>query len=879
MSGRRAALKVARKGALRNRKRTIFLVLLVAVPVALGVVVGGITRASNLTPAERVREAMGAADAAISAQGGPEVVDWVYEQLEEIDPGAQLTSVRRTRVWPEGAEPAVGWDLDLHAPLTEGMVVLVDGEPPDVAGEVAISPQMAETLDVEIGDLIDLGDPDLGQAQVVGWASDPTFHSSPLVLLWPGALHGIEPSTTVLLGSDQPDHVVSRLDELWQSEGEEAFWPDPAVVPKPPELEGLGDRVYALLTEAQIDQLVELAGSDPQAVTARAFDMTYGSGGGITAGVYVETRDQVFNQGGVEGDPGVMSTAVSAVVLIEVAFIAGAAFAAGTRRRLREIGLLGASGASREHIRTAVVGEGLTIGLIGSGLGAVFGLAVMLAGRPLVQGFVSKPITGLGVSVPDLVGPVIVAVVSVLVAAWIPARTAARIPTTTALQGRMPASPPRRWVVPAGVAIVGVGALLMAVAIASTSNFSGLVVGLGGALAVVGVAFLASPILAGVSRLADIVPALGRLVLRDSGRHRTRSSVAVAAILVILLAPAIFITMSETSREQQLIDGLPSPGNHLLVSGKYDEQTLGVVPIDDADVAAVSGVVPDEGVAVFHRLEVEARTADQIEIDARPQANRSTVRYGSWDTGAAVANDDLVALLGNERVGRAIDDGRIVVLGIEERETTVSVDFQEHRAVEIPVAVARGEMPRILLPPDLAVQYEDVGSRPLALFVLERPLTQEERLELSFLQSVGGFDPMEPETVYAIAAGVTLLAVLIVIALVTAVSAAEVDRDLETIVAVGATGAFRRRFLGVLTGYQTFVAALLAVPLGLGLMKVFTTASLAFYQGPFGELASSQMFIPWGWLAVLVVATPLVVGLLTAASVRSARVAPPRRAA
>jgi hypothetical protein len=38
------------------------------------------------------------------------------------------------------------------------------------------------------------------------------------------------------------------------------------------------------------------------------------------------------------------------------------------------------------------------------------------------------------------------------------------------------------------------------------------------------------------------------------------------------------------------------------------------------------------------------------------------------------------------------------------------------------------------------------------------------------------------------------------------------------------------------------------------------------------------MFIPWPQLIALVLATPVVVGLLTSISVRSAPVTPPRRA-
>lgn len=154
-------------------------------------------------------------------------------------------------------------------------------------------------------------------------------------------------------------------------------------------------------------------------------------------------------------------------------------------------------------------------------------------------------------------------------------------------------------------------------------------------------------------------------------------------------------------------------------------------------------------------------------------------------------------------------------------------------------------MPRVMLPPSMADQYHDAETRQLALFILDRPPTNEERADLHAtldVQTSGSRDHMDAATVYTIGAGVTLLAVLIVISLVTAVSAAEVDQDLRTIVAVGTPSSFRKRFLGLLTGYQILIGAALAVPLELGLIKAFTSALNTFHLGTFGHLNSSTMF-------------------------------------
>lgn len=884
MSGRRAAFKVAAKNAFRNRKRTIFLVLLVAVPVALGVVVAGIVRASNFTSEERAQLEMGTADVLIQAQGGTDVVSWLYDNAHQIDPAARLTDFRRTGVTLENFESGLATDLDIGDPLTEGMLVLLEGDTPKTPGEAAISPRVAENKGLEIGDRVEFERLEVGELEVVGIVSEPIAKSDETVLLWPDALVGAVDSSTVLIETENPEATYSQLEELWQSEGRQNFWPEPAVVSKPEELEFVDDQFYVYLTEAEIEELVEVARSDPEGgvgvIHDRAFEMYLDSGGPAAAvNLHGDTRDRRMGQGGVEGNSAIVSTVASTTLLIVVAFVTGAAFAAGTRRRLREIGLLSAGGASQKHVRTIVIGEGLTIGLLGAGIGVLLGVAVLFFGRPILHDFVTKLITGIGVGLSDIAGPVGVALVSVLVAVWIPARTASKVPTTTALQGRMPASPPGRWTIPGGLFASAVGLLLIVVSIASTSNFSAALVAIGGVMVVGGVAMLASPILAGVSKLANDVPALARLVLRDSGRHRTRSAVAVAAIMVILLAPAISLIMAETSRHQELLYGLPEPPNHLLVSGVLQEGGA-VTPLTQSDIEAVAQVVPHRELATFETLSVAANTREQMEVEANRDEMRSTIQLGSLQNTVAVANEGLVAALADDRVAAAIDSGQIVVLGVESEETTVSIDYEQRPALELAVPVVRHEMPRILIPPSLAGQYADAETRQMALFVMDRPLTNEERSELNAtvgVQTAGGRDYMDAATVYTIGAGVTLLAVLIVISLVTAVSAAEVDEDIGTIVAVGAPGSIRKRFLGLLSGYQTLIGAVLAVPLGLGLMKAFTSAQDAFYIGTFGQLSSSRLFVPWGQLAGLVLVIPMVVGLLTWISTRSARVRPLRR--
>lgn len=899
MSGRRAAFKVARKNAMRNRKRTIFLVLLVAVPVAFGVVVAGIFRASSLTQEEQAQTYFGAAEARIDLYTpDPDVVSWIHTSLADISPDTNVTEFHQVGMRVPGAGYAQVSDFDLHDPSIGGLMVLLDGRAPETTAEVAISPTLADELEVGVGDDVEFENLPLGRLEVVGFVSQPFYNKSSDVVVGPGGLASMvdDPvytaATIVMLSGAEAENASRQLVDLWYQEGQQLFWPKPAVDPLPPELQFLSEDpyTYLLLTEAEIGDLAEIAGESaaPDEAIQNVYDtanqMIYGSGVyRQLPDIQAQTRTEWLSWQSFETTPGVVSTGAAALLLVEVAFVTGAAFAAGTRRRLREIGLMGANGASEKHVKASVLGEGFAIGSVGALTGVVLGIGVLVLGRPLLQRYVSRVIVGLGIGLLDVIGPVVVALISVLLAVAIPARTASRVPTTTALQGRMPAMSPRKWVVPVGIGASAAGFLLVSVSLASVSNYSGLLVGVGAVMVVGGVAMLASPILALLTRMSDHVPATSRLVLRDSGRNRTRSAVAVAAIMVILLAPITAMTTAATTTEKNLVFGLPSPADHLVVTGSYANVYYGnAAPITEADVAALAAAIPEKQVAVFDTLDLRVLTNENLKVleAAGPDGGFASIANFLDGNAVAVGSDDLLLALNDAGVTSSIEHDEIVVLGVENKKTRVSINEVEYPAHEYPVPVVQWAMPRILIPDSMVADFPDAESKPVALFILERTPTDEEWQQTYDLglETNGGHGSTSESTIYLIAGGLTLLVVLIVIALVTAVSAAEVDQELRTIVAVGAPGSIRRRFLGLLTGYQTLVAMALAVPLGLGLVWVFSSTQQYFWDGPFGRVQASLVAIPWAWIIPFAVILPVLIGVLTLVSVRSAPVTPPRRA-
>lgn len=890
VSGRAAALRVARRNARRSRKRTLFLVAIIAVPVMAAVVAAGLVRADTTTPEEAVRSSMGDADIAVHLSGRPEVLAWADAVLADISPEAESTVVRFA---DEDLAPGVGGDetvsdVDPSDPISGSMRAVTAGRAPSSPGEMALSPWLAERLDVEVGDAVELALPGIADPsfELVGLVGSPGMYRESLVTVTAETMDAVVgaarmPRTMLLVADPAADATASALADRWHRE-RYRFWPESAVVPRPAELETLlPDEVYVQLTSDEVTELVEVARTEgSQAAQQEAFRILDADKRGIADIAYldVELRGGIAQGGsGQLGSPPVISTGVSALLLLEVAFVAGAAFAAGTRRRLREIGLLSANGASDGHVRLTVLGEGLAVGGLGALVGVGLGVGVLVLARPLIQRFVSRLLVGVGVTPSDVIGPAVMAVGAAALAAWIPSRTASRIPTTTALQGRMPTFPPRTWVVPAGLGLVGVGAALAVVALSSRSALASALAVAGGATAIGGTALLTGPILAFLSKRADAVTATPRLVLRDSGRHRTRSAAGAAATLVILLIPVVSLTLETTEETRRRVFGLRDEERHLVLVGVASGPVQGSVT--PADAERLASLVPAESVAVFDVIDTPTLIGSEIPVADGEVPEVRPVDMEEGFGAVAVANPDLVAALGHPDLAPALAEHGMVVLGVDSEPIAVDVDGERRTVPQVPVPVEFA-MPRILVTEE---ELADIGGdrRSQALIVLSRPLTPTES-EAVFggeLNVVGGWSEVTVADLYPLMLGGTLLVVLILISLVTAVSAAEVDEDLGILVAVGAPGSIRRRFLGVMAGYQTLVAAVLAIPLGLGAVKVVGIAQDGYYAGPFGIVPSSFLAVPWPALLAVGAVLPIVVAALTALSVRSAPVTPPRRPA
>ena len=221
------------------------------------------------------------------------------------------------------------------------------------------------------------------------------------------------------------------------------------------------------------------------------------------------------------------------VVLLLVALIAAASFTVIAQRRLPQLGMMAAVGASEKHLRLTMIATGTVTGIVSALAGTVIGLVGWVVLAPSMAGAVGYRIDALNIPWWLVITLAVLAILTASAAAWWPGRAVSRIPTVAALSGRPP-RPARlhRSALLSVVLLVG-GTVCLTIGgrakqSASTLQVVLIVVGIVAILA--GVLLVGPILIRGLARCAGRVPIAGRLALRDLGRYQARSGAALAAI-------------------------------------------------------------------------------------------------------------------------------------------------------------------------------------------------------------------------------------------------------------------------------------------------------------------------------------------------------------
>ncbi|WP_250447168.1 ABC transporter permease [Actinotalea sp. C106] len=733
----RATARIARRQAARSRGRTALVAIMVALPVVAAVVIDVLVRSSVPTGPTYARYALGeelqarvtyvcpgevhqvphvglgGVSCGWSEEGDPQVPEEPAEVQERIEavvgPAVTVIPALQTPVRVDGPTRSERMlhlaEVDLGAPGVASAYPLESGALPRTRGEVVLAPWLAETLDVLPGDGLVVTGPSGQEVDVE------------LV----GVLDRTVPATDLLGLTGVLGRAEDRLDGQERTDGLT-------------DLDG-ADRFVGL-------DRAEWLVAGPTPIT---WDMVLELN---AVGLQVASREVLLAPPAVEGvgDPTegqaeartlAFGAAVVGAGLLEAVLLIGPAFAVGARRQTRALALVAAQGGERRDLRRVVLWGAVVIGVGASVGAAALGVTV---GALLVT---AVPATAS--SFPNLVVPwlevasfVLIGVLIAVAAAWLPARTAARVDVVAALAGRRSEARPRRAVPLVGIVLLGAG---VATSLAGAVRSEPVLATLGVLLLMVGMVAASGAIVTLIGGLARWAPLAPRLAMRDAARQRGRTAPALAAVIAAVAGATagLVYVASEAQRDELLYSPVAEVGviQVGLPSEEEDEDTrAGLLTsaeevlessVDLEAIAPVSMLVPTDQeidpltglgadlwiypevpvekqcpVWLLDRAPTDAELAEAA-ADPRCQERPEYSSGGVWATTSWSS-------------GVIMDDGAAVaVLGLPEAE-------------EAAAALARGEAlvhdERALRPDgtvELAATVQDAQGSQLASLVLERP--------------------------------------------------------------------------------------------------------------------------------------------------------------
>jgi putative ABC transport system permease protein len=563
---------------------------------------------------------------------------------------------------------------------------------------------------------------------------------------------------------------------------------------------------------------------------------------------------------------------VATVFLLLASLIAAAGFAVVAQRRLRQLGMLAAVGATQKHVRLVLLANGAVVGVLAALCGTIVGLGLWFAVAPTLETAVDHRIDRPSVPWALVAAAALLAVLGATLAAWWPGRTVARLPVMLALSGRPPKPRPARHAAIAAAALLAAGAGALAL---SDRDSPPLIVG-GIVATILGVLLLGPPAIRIFGGLAGRLSVAPRLALRDLIRYQARSGAALAAVTLALgiAASVVVIASAEdaksaaeppnlSDRQIRVYLGPPDAGADTPVDAPSQLDSLSARVRQLADQlggAAViglrkayqpGGVHPIVGgTSVFPGIDLARqegprsyRPAAQLFV-ATPEA----LRYFGIDPAAVDPGAHFLA-------DPSTPTDRLVIPSFTDRRVFDVTDVQQvetgSRLVGTPWDEVAGQRPTF-------ITVEGLRSRGWkqvpAGWIVESgaPLTSDEIADARTLAADAGLsievreEGSSSATAMALATAAGALLALGILAMTVGLIRSESAGDLRTLTATGAGSRVRRTLTATTAGALAFLGALLGVA---GAYVVL----VATYHDDLGHLSE----VPVLYLALAVVGVPL----------------------
>src|SRR5512132_2115006 len=564
---------------------------------------------------------------------------------------------------------------------------------------------------------------------------------------------------------------------------------------------------------------------------------------------------------------------VATVFLLLASLVAAAGFAVVAQRRLRQLGMLAAVGATGKHLRLVMLTNGAVVGTLAAVIGTISGLGLWLVFAPTLESAVDHRIDRLSLPWVLIAMAGLVAIVGATAAAWWPGRTVARLPVLLALSGRPPKPRPARHSAIVAVALIAAGIACLAL---SGRDSPPLIIA--GLLATILGSLLFGPLaIRTFSVVAGRVSIAPRLALRDLARYQARSGAALAAVTLALgIAATVVVTASAEEAKKASEPPSLSDRQIRLYLGPSEDRTL--TPVDapaqlDRLAAAARQVA----------AQIDGATVIPLRKATEPGAPPGTVgntrflptveltkSFRSPDGGksyrsqaqAYVATPTVLGYLGIDPatidpgtdflVDRSVTAKDLVIPSFTSRREIAVTNVQKIDTGQHLFGAESGRNPPYFITLN-GLRRHGWKQIPAGWLVQSsRPLTSDQIADARDAAAEAGLTietqrkSNPPTEVMSIATAAGAFLALAILAMTVGLIRSESAGDLRTLTATGATSRIRRTLTATTAGALALLGAILGVA---GAYVVL----LALYHDDLGYLSD----VPVLYLALAVLGVPL----------------------
>jgi putative ABC transport system permease protein len=515
------------------------------------------------------------------------------------------------------------------------------------------------------------------------------------------------------------------------------------------------------------------------------------------------------------------------LAMVEVALVAAAAFAVSVRRRQRELGLLAATGAAPRHLAGTVVAEALLLGMFGAAGGVVVGLVGAAAISPWLDQLTNRRTPPIGFSPGWIAVAMGIGLFASLLAALVPAWTAARVPVMTALSGRRPPSGPAHRTLAVGVALIGIaigltlgGSALRLQDAENPLSIPMLLLGaVGGTL---GFGACSPWLVERLERPARHLPLASRIALRDTARARSRNGPIITAILASFAATVALAAYSTSLDARNAAHWQPyMQSDQIYLQGNVAEAGPAVAKQLGAIAAApFPGIGGKEGQSLIVTTGSGAARQD-FSIITVGDTELLKVLHAEHEAAALQAGS--VVLFTSEPL-----DARTARLALTDPQGTVT-DSTALPAVNVVTGLAEGmgNLPQVVVSTDtarrlgLTIPPDTANTRYLIRLghdVTDADLAKAGEIAGAYPDTFAdaGIPPQRAgEGFRVVTIAASLLLALSVTGIAVALGEAESRPEQRTLLALGAQPGLRRWVAAARAGSIALLAGVLAVPAGL----------------------------------------------------------------